>query len=87
MHHLMGQLLAHQDQNPVFAQIYIHDQEDQLRLRLNGAAGLKATNIRFWNSVMTMNPFAQRFRQIGLENSPDKMYVIKERIGDDVRRY
>jgi hypothetical protein len=33
------------------------------------------------------NPFALRFRQIGLENNLEKKYVIKERIGDDIRRY
>jgi hypothetical protein len=83
----MGQLLAHQDQDPVFAQVYIHDQEEQLRLRVNGSADLKAETIGFWNGVMVENPFALRFRQIGLENCREKQYVIKERIGDDSRRY
>lgn len=83
----MGQLLPHQDQNPVFAQVYIHDQEEQLRLRMNGSAELKPETIEFWNGVMVTNPFARRFRQIGLENCLEKQYVIKERIGDDIRRY
>ena len=87
MHHLIGQLLPSQDQEPVFAQVYVHDQEEQLRLRLNGALNLNARTIQFWNCVMGSNPFALRFRQIGLENNPEKKYVIKERIGDDIRRY
>jgi hypothetical protein len=87
MHHFMGQLLAHEDQNPVFAQVYIHDQEEQLMLRVNGAPELNGVTMGFWNGVMAENPFAIRFRQIGLENCPDRRYVIKERLGDDIRRY
>jgi hypothetical protein len=86
MHHYMGQLLPHQDQDPVFAQIYIHDQEEQLRLRVNGSEDFKVETLGFWNGVMATNPFALRFRQIGLENCPEKQYIIKERIGDDIRR-
>jgi hypothetical protein len=87
MHHLMGQLLPPAGQSPVFAQVYIHDEDEQLRLRLNEASHLNEAIIGFWNRLMTLNPFAQRFRQIGLENRPDMRYIIKERVGDDRRRY
>ena len=79
MHHYIGQLLPHQDNEPVFAQVYIHDEEEQLRLRLNGAPELKPGTLQFWNRLMVANPFAVRFHQIGVENCPDKQYVIKER--------
>ena len=37
--------------------------------------------------MISINPFAIRFRQIGMEGCPDKSYVLKEKIGDDRRRY
>ena len=83
----MGQLLPSEDQKAQYAQVYIHDAEEQLRLRASGPNPLKVSTLEFRNKVMVDNPFARRFRQIGLENCPEKKYVIKERIGDDIRRY
>ncbi len=73
----------------MFAQVYVHDEQEQLRIRLDGRRSLRVETINFWNNAMALNPFATRFRQIGLENAsevPEKHYVIKERIGDDIRR-
>ena len=86
MHHFIGQLLPHADTEAVFAQVYTYDEQEQLRIRAKGQ--LKLTTIELWNNVInTLNPFAMRFRQIGSEECPEKSYVIKERIGDDHRRY
>lgn len=86
MHHFLGQLLPPADTEAVFAQVYIHDDQEQMRIRTKGQ--LKLATIELWNNTMnTVNPFAIRFRQIGNEACPEKSYIIKERIGDDQRRY
>lgn len=87
MNHYIGQIIPIQGKTPVFAQVYVHDEDEQLRLRLDNAMDLNPATLEFWNRVMTGNPFATRFRQIGMENCPERRYVIKERIGDDIRRY
>lgn len=86
MHHYIGQLLPPENTEAVFAQVYINDEEEQERIRLKGE--FNPNSIRLWNRVMnSINPFAIRFRQIGMEGCPDKSYVLKEKIGDDRRRY
>jgi hypothetical protein len=86
MHHYIGQLLPPENKEAVFAQVYINDEQEQERIRLKTDFSLNS--IRFWNRELnSINPFAIRFRQIGTERCPDKSYVIKEKIGDDRRRY
>ena len=80
MCHYIGQLVA--DVEPVFAQVYIHDEEEQARIRSNRELNL--VSIAYWNRLInSMNPFAIRFRQIGMEERcSEKRFIIRERILD-----
>ena len=78
MHYYIGQLLPPENTEAVFAQVYINDEEEQERIRLKGE--FNPNSIRLWNRVMnSINPFAIRFRQIGMEGCPDKSYVLKKK--------
>lgn len=85
IHHFIGSLLAPQDKEAVFAQVYVHDEQEQERIRSNGT--LNGENITILNNIINrVNPYAARFKQIAAEGS-DRKYVLKEKIGDDRRRY
>jgi hypothetical protein len=87
MHHFIGTILPPPDTTAVFAQIYINDEEEQASIRLEGSA-LDSRIIRSWGKIVNQNnPYAQRFHQMGASSDPSRSFVLKERIGDDRRRY
>lgn len=90
IHHLMGSLLPEPGETPAFGQLFIIDEEEQLRLRSNLFAGLDPVILRELQSMlMQHNPYVQFFRQAA-ESSRDAPNVLIRMRGDntpDPRRY
>lgn len=87
LHHLIGAIVPPAEHNPVFAQVYINDLNDQVQIR--DPENQEPEIINAWNEIInSVNPFAGRFRQIGQQNHlTNAKFVIKERINNDLRRY